>query len=170
MPGFKVGDIGPDSVSGRPKTYYSYTWEIPFIFDASGLRGPLVYCREVTLPTFTVGQEQVKGASLVYKYANDVTWDDIHLTWYDTEGMLEILKRWRERVWTVDKGLAAADDYKRRTLLLSTLPDGTAAQRWELVNSWPSSIRNGDLTYTQSDVKVVDVTVTYDWAVETPPG
>jgi len=34
-----------------------------------------------------------------------------------------------------------------------------------LVGSWPSVIRHGDLTYTSSDVKIVEVTLTYDFAV-----
>ncbi len=36
---------------------------------------------------------------------------------------------------------------------------------YDLVGSWPSVIRHGDLTYTSSDVKIVEVTLTYDFAV-----
>ena len=35
---------------------------------------------------------------------------------------------------------------------------------WFLYNSWPSQIRSGELTYTNSDIKIVEVTVAYDWA------
>ena len=39
-------------------------------------------------------------------------------------------------------------------------------QEYRLINSWPSVIKYGELTYTTSDIKKVEVTLTYDWAEE----
>ena len=97
-----------------------------------------------------------------------MTWDDVKVTWYDTYLMLDTLKKWRESVWTPEKGLMPATDYKTGSILSTNLPDGTATNEWNLVNSWPSTIRYGDLTYTNSDIKIVDVTIAYDWAEEQP--
>ena len=170
MPGFFVRTIGdPSAPADNIETYYSFTWEIPIIFGKATDRTCLIYLRDASLPSFSVGQERVKGASLNYKYASDVTWEDIKVTWYDTKGMLAVVTAWRESVWTVDGGLQPPDSYKKETVIYSSLPDGTAINSWRLVGSWPSTIRHGDLTYTQSEVKVVDVTITYDWAIESSP-
>ncbi len=59
-----------------------------------------------------------------------------------------------------------ANDYKKRSLLKYFLPTGKKINTWTLINSWPSQIRNGDITYAGSNVKLIEVTVTYDWAEE----
>jgi hypothetical protein len=78
------------------------------------------------------------------------------------------MKEWRKSVWTPECGIKIAGDYKKNSTLRSYLPTGAKANEWRLINSWPSQIRYGDLTYTGSNVKMVEVTVTYDWAEEKP--
>jgi len=108
------------------------------------------------------------GASLEYKFAKSVNWDDVKITWYDTAGMLATVKQWRETIWDQEYGIAAVDTYKQESILRTHLPDYTAINEWVLMNSWPSQIKHGDLTYTSSDIKIVEVTLTYDWAFEKP--
>jgi hypothetical protein len=132
---------------------------------------PLIHAKDMTLPTFSVNKEMVPGASLQYKYAKDVTWDDVKITWYDTYGLLKIIRYWRRLVWTSTKGLGPADEYKRISRLVHYLPhneplDAPGEVEYTLVGSWPSIIRYGDLTYVNSDIKLVEVTLTYDWAEE----
>lgn len=168
MPGFMINSVGGEASGDDVLAYYTYTWEIMKILTADGAAPPLVYLKDMSLPTFSINQERVKGASLNYKYAGDVTWEDVKITWYDTKGMLNFVVSWRQTVWTPDGGLASPSDYKTKSVIATSLPDGASVNKFELINSWPSSIRYGDLTYTQSDVKIVDVTITYDWAVEIP--
>lgn len=185
MPGFKVQGFGGDgrvgSSAGSPPAdpapgsidvYYSYTWDLINVFESFSPRAgnPLLMLKDATLPTFSAGKEMVAGASLKYKFAKDVTWDDIKLTWYDNVGLINIIRQWRRAVWTQQNGLLGADGYKKLTTLRTWLPSGEADVEWTLVNSWPSSIRYGDLTYTTSDVKLVEVTLTYDWAEENSYG
>lgn len=168
MPGFSIQRIGDSTAPADDvSAYYTYTWDIQSIFANTGLpKTPLIYLKDMSLPTFSVGTEQVKGASLTYKYASDVTWEDVKVTWYDTAGMLSYLQKWRAMVWTPEGGLQPPTSYKSDTVLTTSLPDGSSINTWTLKNSWPSTIRYGDLTYTQSDAKVVDVTISYDWAIE----
>ena len=166
MPGFRVQGIGDEEAPADDiKAYYTYTWTLPNIFQ-SGRKPPLIYLKDMTLPTFSVEQEKVRGASLIYKYASNVIWEDVKVTWYDTKGLLDIVLGWRKSVWAEEKGIQSATAYKLNSSLMSELPDGKDGKFWQLYGSWPSTIRYGDLTYTQSEVKVVDVTVTYDWAKE----
>lgn len=122
----------------------------------------------MTLPSFTVGKETYQGSALNYKFAKYVDWDDVKVTWYDTQGLLGTISGWRKSVWTDANGLADASKYKRRSLLNTALPDGSSTNGWQLINSWPSTIRYGELTYLQSDAKIVAVDITYDWCNETP--
>ena len=128
------------------------------------------------------------GSSLVYKYAGMVTWEDIRITFYDTAaggyiptsgvpGSAQIktstvLKNWRENVWSSKTGLQSPSDYKKwSTISIYTL-DWSIRSIWTLHGSWPSVVKEGDLTYTSTDIKVIEVTISYDWAEldETPGG
>lgn len=167
MPGFRVQDLGEDVLS-TAEYYYTYTWTIAKAIgeSASSSASPLIHLKEASTPTFTVNKENYVGSSLEYKYAKSVTWDDIKVSWYDTIGMLAIIKKWRASVWSQEEGLRTAREYKKETMLDCFLPTGLRRVGWVLYGSWPSQIRSGDLTYTNSDVKNIEVTITYDWANE----
>ena len=173
MPGFAVrgidGNFGGQagSVPGASATgdyYYTYTWEIYQVFG--NYDNLLVNAKDITTPTFSVGIETNQGASLEYKFAKNVSYDDVKVTFYDAVGMLKIFKEWRQTVWTSFDGLKTAEQYKKTSSLGIFPPDWDQAKRqlWSLTGSWPSTIRHCELTYTSSDVKVVEVTITYDYA------
>lgn len=177
MPGFVIGDIGGNRDTGvdpSQRYYYKYTWEIIGLFidnegSISADNSVIVHAKDATLPGFNVSKETVMGSSLEYKFAKSVNWDDVKITWYDVDGLLEIVKRWRASVWTADDGIKPASSYKRDSILAQYFPDSDdidERKEYKLYNSWPSVIRYGDLTYTTSDVKIVEVTLTYDWCDE----
>jgi hypothetical protein len=178
MPGFVVGAPpmggqisslgGRPSLDGRREYYYNYFWEIEYLFgqDDFSKDAALISLKDATLPTFTINKESYVPSSLEYKFAKSVSWDDIKVSWYDSTGLLAVMKEWRELVWTPETGLKMADDYKKLSVIHNFLPTGKKVNTWTLHNSWPSLIRHGELTYTSSEVKIVEVTVTYDWAEE----
>lgn len=191
MPGFMVradqGNFGGDGQDwagdSTAEFIYSYTWQIINLMDknisAGGPESALIYAKDMILPTFTVGIEHQQGASLEYKFAKNVSWDDIKITFYDSKGMIDILRDWRKQIWTAQQGLLQADQYKKESLIDIVTPNwgrgvapagnvaaAVAGTIWRLFGSWPSVIRHGDLTYTNSDVKIVEITVTYDFASE----
>ena len=179
MPGFMVktqsstvgGGVGSQSPNADTEYYYSYTWEIFHLFEdinPSRLDPTLIHARDISLPTFTANMDSLVGASLEYKWAKSVVWEDIKITWYDVRGLIDIMSKWRKRIWSQDKGLQVASEYKKLSAINvydSTWDSGNMIE-WKLINSWPKMIKHGELTYTQSDVKLVEVTVTYDWAEE----
>lgn len=173
MPGFVVDrDIGGHRIreNSRREYYYNYFWEIQNLFETNFTEGsPMVSLKDATLPVFTVNKEQVQGSSLEYKFAKSVVWEDIKISWYDTLGLLDVLVAWRSTVWTPQCGIKTANEYKKVSTLSTYLPTGQSVNEWVLINSWPSQIRYGDLTYTNSDVKFVEMAVSYDWADETTP-
>lgn len=177
MPGFKVNGIGgdrrfPDGVPATAEYYYTYLWTIDTIFGeyASDNSSAIVHAKDMTLPSFVVAKEQTIGGSLEYKFAKSVSYDDVKISWYDTVGLIDYLREWRKSVWSPIFGLAAGGSYKKDTVQRQyiTNDDGDLIDDvvYVLRGSWPSTIRYGDLTYTNSDAKIVEVTVTYDYALE----
>lgn len=173
MPGFRVGNLG-DGPTNKPKAYYKYTWDISSIFEDQlngvaqnqGFRAAtgIIYAKEASLPSWEFDREEVVGSSLRYKFAKSVSFNDIRIAWYDTAGFETVVRMWRRRVWTPERGLSNPSDYKKETRIDSYTYDLVKKNQWLLMNSWPQRISAGDLTYTDSDVKVVEVTVAYDWA------
>jgi hypothetical protein len=180
MPGFQVtspnGAFGGQAGIGGPSSnrteyFYTYTWEIFNLFGNNvEVNSALIHLRDLTLPTFTANTDSYTASSLEYKWAKSVVWEDIKVSWYDTKGLLAIVKNWRQTVWTPTEGLKVGGDYKRMSELDVHLPTWNDLDRirWRLYNSWPKVIKHGELTYTNSDVKLVEVTIAYDWAEEDP--
>lgn len=168
MPGFGIQPLSSpsdDLIAANAEYIYNYQWKIEKLFNEQ-LRSQdaTIHLKEATLPTFSVAKDTVTGGSLDYKFAKSICWEDVRVTWYDTKGLAKIITKWRDMVWTERDGLKAASEYKKDSVLTTKKVDGTQATKWTLKNSWPSVIREGDLTYTASDVKVVEVTISYDWA------
>lgn len=176
MPGFTINGFGAGAPANDIRPHYKYTWDIPSLFE-SGVttrvtagRRPLIYAIDAGTPSWDFDKDEVQGSSLKYKYAKAVIWNDIKITWYDTTGLAEIIRDWRRMVWTPETGLKLPNEYKKESILRSLTFDWEDPVIWTLKNSWPQAVKTGDLSYTTSEVKIVDVTVAYDWAVETPPG
>lgn len=173
MPGFstpvKDGVIGGHGIKANSgaQYYYNYTWQIFQLAGMSFDGTALINLRDASLPTFTANQDSYVSSSLEYKWAKSVTWDDIKVSWYDTWGLNDIMRTWRGSVWSEKNGLQVAGEYKKRSQIDVYLPSGYGTITWCLVGSWPKIIKQGELTYTSSDVKLIEVTVTYDWAYDT---
>lgn len=176
--------INSDRVSiyhneSQKEYFYTYTWDIDNILESSPniINIIKIGLKDCTLPTFTVSKETIEGANIEYKFAKSITWEDVTVAWYDVEGLYEVILEWRKSIWDAGDtdqnigGLQQADKYKKNTVINSYIGShlggfSSKYQKYTLVNSWPSSIKYGDLTYTSSEVKSVTVTITYDWAVE----
>lgn len=166
MPGFIVNGVG-QGAPATVKPYYKYTWEVTnFYGDGIQNGSPLVYLKEAGTPSWDFDREEIQGASLVYKFAKSIKWNDVKFTWYDTVGLHTKIKSWRESVWKADTGLLNPDDYKKTSILKSLTFSWEEPVTWTMYNSWPAAVKVGDLTYTDSDVKQVEVTLSYDWAEE----
>lgn len=168
MPGFAISPLSTpagDLIATQSEYVYNYNWKVNNLFDEEiGPDSAVIHLKDATLPTFTVNRDQIIGGSLEYKYAKSVSWDDVRLSWYDTVKMSSIMKKWRNSVWTPEDGLKTGQNYKKKSIITIMKSDGSTGTEWWLYNSWPAVIREGDLTYTSSDIKVVEVTLSYDWA------
>jgi hypothetical protein len=172
LPGFNVAQnvgVGIAATGDRLKPVYQYTWKILNLFeDIRSLFPTVILAKEITLPTFTVAKETVDGSSLIYKYAGMITWEDIRITFYDMvvgdTKSSDIINSWRKNVWSSDTGLKNPNDYKRDSRIEVYSFDLEYTTTWVLHGSWPQVVKEGDLTYTATEIKVIDVVVSYDWA------
>lgn len=181
MPGFKI-DQHSIGVDKPRKPMLQHMWIIQSIVgDAVPFKGsrndgnpanPLVYIRSFTPPNYGFTLEDIDTGHITYKVARKINWEDVSLNFYGTIGLKDWLVEKRKQVWTPSEGIKYADDYKF-TSVLKTLPidwDGDInhpdVQAWTLMNSWVSKVDWCELTYTTSDMINVNVTLSYDWAID----
>lgn len=182
MPGFNI-ESGKDSNSahiGGSDLNRASRWRIKSLVFGSGTdysnvlndRG-LLFAKSLTLPTYSVEEESVLGGSINYKVAKTVTWDDVKVTFYDlahkndvNKSILGQLYKARQKLWTPDKGLHQASDYKGESTFILTDGDGNPTWSFTLVNSYIKSINHSELSYETSSIKEVTLTISYDWAIE----
>jgi len=177
MPGFLISTAATDNTKHQPsgnvygqstsKFIYNYFWQAPTILGKPAQKGePLVYLKDITLPNVSFDKETYTGASMTYKFASNVVYDDLSFVFYDTKGLLDILLEWRKSIWDQTTGVRTAAEYKKDTEIQVFTPQGVLVEKYVFTGSWPSSIKYGSLTYTSSDIKFVDVTLTFDYLDE----
>lgn len=175
MPGFIIGDSKERAATGGVKLnttsseyYTNFFWDVSRVINIDVLNKPesgaLLALKDCKLPSFTVEEERYLGSSLEYKFAKKVTYEDVSMTWYDNTGLLPIMIKWMNSVLTVDRRLALASQYKYNTEIIVYTPPLSSSQKYKLHQSWPKSIKFGDLSYTSSDIKYVEATISYDFA------
>jgi hypothetical protein len=182
MPGFAIG--GGSGLSNTARFHREHRWEIITLGIPSGASGvgrpnlrtitrssaggggdpTKLYAKSIQLPALSFENEEVQGASHTYKFAKKAAWDDLTITFYDTFGLYKSLKTWQDMIWTPEDGIGVADKYKGNPIFGLTDEQGSLVQRYQLVGAYPRKISHGDLSYTNSDIKLLSVVFTYDWA------
>lgn len=173
MPGFTIPDrIGISAVNANAKPFANFTWYIEQLAEEL-VSGALLYVRDFKPPAYSISPEEVTGSFLKYKYASEVVWEDCRITFYDVPkptGMCYCvsawIKLWRDKIFTLDGGLQEPFKYKHTTVVSKHNIDGQFVYTWKLIGSWPKTVSEGDLSYTNSDIKIVDVVLSYDWCEE----
>lgn len=166
MPGFQIGSqsrgASLKNISFLPT--YTYTWTVESLGGSFLEMDTNIHLKDCTLPSYDVELEEAAGGSMKYKYAKNITWNDAKVAFYDVVGLGRIIAKWHDDVWTTDGGLGTANNYKKLSKMNVETPNGTVARTWTLYGSWVKSVVWSDLTYTASDINVLTVTVSYDWA------
>lgn len=167
MPGFQViyGDYEYNITKNSQIASGNYLHKYTFYLDGSLTNVGLKDC---SLPTFSVTKGQILGGSIEYKYAKSVVFDDVNVSYYDTNRHLSYWKARVESIWK-DGELKPVNDYKQdKNVIVQYLPTefkdvSDPERRYNLYNVWPSTVKYGDLSYTDSEVNLMQITLTYDW-------
>lgn len=183
MPGFRIGLInahGKFSLNDSPRFYASYTWDISLvngIFNNARNNESLLLLKSATLPSISFKKIEVEG-SVNYKFAGSPIFEDIKITWYDSYGMGKHIETWFDNMILTNGASVPAQNYKRDTVLTKYLVDDGAIDNigngidleeekaeYILKGSWPISFKESDLTYVESSIKTIELTLTYDYHI-----
>lgn len=174
MPGFNISGIGniPTGIGQNLSFYTSYSWDIRSLSNIlpTSSTNAIVLLRSATLPQVTFKKEKVEGGTVEYKFAGKPSYEDVRISWYDSHGMIDIIKQWKSRVYTKERGVRPPSMYKAETsickYLASTVPDGSYGRdtdvTYTLFGSWPIAYKESELAYLESNIKHVEVTLSYD--------
>lgn len=164
MPGFNIGG-GGDGPDSKLELLFNHRWIIEQLGPIS--RDQLIIARDLMLPDLKIERQEINGGTIIYKFAKSVKWDDVQVTFYDDGNILNEIRDWLELVYTNDEGIkshAPSGGYKQECKFKLLGGEGKAINTIVLKNAWPVSVSQGKLTYTNSDIKLITLTLAYDWA------
>ena len=173
MPGFRIAGPGQTVVDGTPRNtaefHRNHRWRIdsigiPASINATNTLGGF-YAKSVQLPSLVFEEEKVKtGSSIDYKIAKKAGWQDFTIKFYDVYGLYEVFEQWQAAIWTQEDGIKPPSDYKGQPIISLTGAGGESLQTYTAYGAYPKSITHGDLSYDNSNVKLLSVIYSYDYA------
>jgi len=149
-----------------------------------------VYARNVSKPSFDIGQSEHKFLGQTYYYPSAITWSDVSCTLInsmtpDFDALMHIMLATSGYVspdnvstsgnsvtdaGTISKGAAVAA-LDGSVLIKELDGDGRIIGKYTLHNPWIKSVSFGDLDYTSEELQTINITLRYDWAsYSTEPG
>ena len=166
MPGFNIQTHTPTGINPALEYHRSHRWVIDNLGMPSGM--PTIHrlhAQSVQLPSLVLDEEKIKsGATLEYKIAKKANWQDITVKFYDVHGLYKLYQEWQDLIWNQEDGIGRADKYKGNVIIALTDGQGKKVQCYTAYGAYPKSITHGELSYTNSEVKLLTVTYSYDYA------
>jgi hypothetical protein len=175
MPGFKIwGEMKLDRPVPTDIVFYpSFLWEVLEVVGnmaidrnlSSAEKDAIIMLKTASLPSISFKKVVVDSGSIEYKFAGSQVYEDIKIGWYDSVGMASLMNRWINSIINSDGGINAPSKYKFRTTIIKNplsddKPNGQV--RYNLFGSWPVALKESDLTYIDSSIKSVEMTISYD--------
>jgi hypothetical protein len=169
MPGFNITNKESKRTLGEPgynvDPFLQHRWFIRKLGPVGN--NPLIFAKDLSLPVFRADKQEVLGSNLFYKFAKNINWQDVTVTFYDMNDTLEELEVWREKVQNITKGIGVhggSFGYKDTCIFSLIDGEGKEEQKITLSNAWPLSIDQGKLDYADSEIKLISVILSYDYA------
>jgi hypothetical protein len=170
LPGFAINGRG-GVLSNKVELLFNHRWIIERL-------GPIdqracLVARDLGLPDTKIDRQEVLGGLLYYKFAKSVRWDDAIVTFYDDQTIYSQLLNWQSKVYSVKTGIGQhhpGGGYKMDSVFALTDGEDVTLETIILKNSWPAQISPGKLSYTNSDIKLITVTLAFDAMIGTGEG
>ena len=168
MPGFTIDSQGSGPVNNI-EFHRQHRWSIeslgiPGDRPSSGATARKLYAQSLQLPSLEFEEESIKSPSTVYKVAKRANWKNCVVKFYDVYGLYEKFADWQNKIWNPAIGIGSASDYKGSPIFVLVDGAGNVQQRYTLMGAYPLSVDHGELSYTNSDIKILTVTYSYDYA------
>jgi len=171
----------------EPKRSHRFLFEFTL---PDGLTTTQVYARNVSKPSFDIGQSEHKFLGQSYYYPSAISWSDVSATLVnsmtpDFDALMHMLLANSGYVspdnvstsgnsvtdgGTISKSAAVAA--LNGSVLIKELDgDGITIGQYKLNNAWVKSVSFGDLDYGSEELQTISLTLRYDWAsYTTQPG
>ena len=163
---FQIGGTGP---SNTIETLRNHRW----IIEQLGPIKKTILAKDLQLPDLTILQQEIMAGQNTYKYAKGTKWSDIQVVFYDDGTILDEINKWRRSVYDVGTGIKSHRKeigYKKTCVFHlvagcrdkegSPIPVNTIVLR----GAWPTIISFSRLSYTDSKIKEITLTLAYDYA------
>lgn len=136
------------------------------------------WAKTATLPSFEVSEVEHNHMDNKYYFPGRVSWNNVSMTLVDpiSPDATDLLNK-----MLVDSGyIVPANESKaanKQTIAKKSQPspngvkievldaDGQAVETWELQNAFIVGVNFGSLDYSSDDLKEIELTLRYDWAV-----
>jgi hypothetical protein len=165
MPGFMYegkSQYSPShQIGGMRDIHRVHRWRIETLVG-EGVADLRMYAKSIGLPPISLEAENGPGASMDYKFASKAVFDDVTVVFYDVDGLYKKIEEMKAKVWTPERGVGLANEYKARSEFILQTPSFDWL-KFTLVNSWIKAISHDPLTYDSSEFKTVSLTLSYDW-------
>lgn len=173
MPGFRIDAAGGTRTGKHHKAEFrrKHRWRVQ-VAEGTGL-GPSdwLYLQKAARPTFNLEKPEVHHDQEVAYFAGKQTWEPITLTFYDAvqgEGVNDIssvLYNWVNLVVNIPTATVALPSAYKKDLKLQMLAgNGDADETWTLFGCWPQNTNWQDLNYSDTEIQLVEVSLTFDRA------
>jgi hypothetical protein len=158
----------------EPKRNFRFQVQITNLADGNDV---LWWAKTVTTPAFDVAEVTHDHLDNKYKFPGRVTWQDVSLTLVDPISV-DAVSLTNELV--INSGYAVPSGYNTNLKTISKKKavasigdvvisimnaDGAPIEVWTLRNPFIKSAKYGDLAYDNDELRTVDITLAYDWAI-----
>lgn len=165
MPGFNIQGMNPLGIKHNTEFHRNHRWTILNLGVPGAQPEERLYAKSIQLPSLVLDEENIQsGAAVLYKIAKKAKWQDITVKFYDVYGLYEHFRKWQDRIWNPNQGIGLAANYK--SLVEFALTDGMGEEKqiYTAYGAYPKSVTHGELSYDNSDIKLLTVTYSYDFA------
>jgi len=166
MPGFVINGTGNQyPIPNKLETVRAHRYIIEVLGPIT-MREHLVVAKDFQIPKWTVNKHEVV-TTLTYKYAKGVNWGDATIVFYDTTSppVLDSLNKWKDQVYTDTDGIGihGSGGYKQDSILNELDGTGEIIRTIKLKNSWPIDVDYGKLSYADSNINLINLTLAVDY-------
>ena len=137
-----------------------------FIMEINGIESYII--KTASRPTFTSEVVELDHINVKRKIKGKSTWDDVNITLYDpivpsgAQQVMEWIRSSHESLTGRD-GYAAF--YKKDITFYILGPVGDKVEQWTLKGAFITSANFGDLDWSSNDPLMIELTLSYDYAI-----
>lgn len=179
MPGFSINNTSSqNSKYNKAEIRRKHRWRVATGAGFTDNPRDWLYLQKAQRPQFKFQEAVMHHDQEQAYFAGKQEWEPISMTFYDVEGgdgsvndISTQLYNWiggrsnsRSVGVIADAEVRIPESYKLDLVLQMTAADGSATETWTLYGAWPREVNWQDLSYEDTNLQLIDVTVRYDRA------